>query len=203
MKRSLLIAFLLIAFCAQAQETSRSSTRKIDPVPETEEGGSLLFPKKKESTPIYKRPSTKPMVNMRTERELLDPGVQFTQQKFFKDEGNSIGFKSDTFLGEIRTGEAVLEMVCRDHKAQDGDRVRVWIDDKMVVKEIYLTNAFQGFKINLKPGFNKIEIEALNQGLSGPNTAEFKVMNEKGEVLSKNVWNLASGVRATMIVIKS
>jgi hypothetical protein len=203
MKRILILVFLFLGSYAIAQETPRTTTRKIDPVPETEKGGSLLFPEKKETIPFFKRPSAEPRVNMRTDTDLLDPGVQFLKQKFKKDEGNSIGFKSDTFLGELRTGESVLEMVCRDHQFQDGDMVRVWIDDKVAVERIYLTNAFQGFTINLKPGFNKIEIEALNQGSSGPNTAEFKVMDIDGTVLSKNVWNLAAGVKATLVVIKS
>ncbi|BAO56462.1 hypothetical protein NMS_2453 [Nonlabens marinus S1-08] len=194
----------MLSLTAYAQETPRTSTVKVNPVPQTEEGGSLLFPKKeKEITPFFSRSSERPAVSMRTDSDLLDPGVQFKQQKFFADNGNAIGFRSDTFLGEIRTGESVLEMVCRDHQFEDGDLVRVWLDGQIIVDQIYLRNVFQGFAINLNPGFNKLEIEALNQGSSGPNTAEFKVMNKKGEIISKNVWNLASGVKATMIIIKS
>jgi hypothetical protein len=32
--------------------------------------------------------------------------------------------------------------------------------------------------------FNKIDFEALNQGSSGPNTAEFKVYDDKGSLIS-------------------
>ncbi|WP_060522375.1 hypothetical protein [Nonlabens sp. MIC269] len=72
----------------------------------------------------------------------------------------------------------------------------------MVIEKIYLKYAYQGVRIPLKQGFNKIEIEALNQGESGPNTAEFVVMNDKGEVIQKNEWNLASGVKALLVVLK-
>ena len=92
--------------------------------------------------------------------------------------------------------------LCRDHQFEDGDLIRVWLDDKIIVEQIYLRNSFQGFDIDLKEGFNKLEIEALNQGSSGPNTAEFKVMDKEGNVISKNVWNLAAGIKATMVVIK-
>jgi len=61
---------------------------------------------------------------------------------------------------------------------------------------------FQRKIINLQPGFNKIEIEALNAGLSAPNTAQFKVKDKNGNVLSENIWNLNPGVKATLIVIK-
>lgn len=207
MKNWLLPIVLMIGSYAMAQEKPRSSTVKVNPVEKKTEipeaSGSILFPKKEETiTPFFSRTREKPEVSMRTTTDLLDPGVQFTKQKFKKDAGNSIGFVSDTFLGEIKTGENVLAMVCRDHQYEDGDLVRVWLDDKILVEQIYLRNVFQGFDINLKPGFNKLEIEALNQGSSGPNTAEFKVMDKKGNVISQNVWNLASGVKATLIVIK-
>ena len=51
-------------------------------------------------------------------------------------------------------------------------------------------------------GFNKIDFIALNQGSSGPNTAEVRVYNENGDLVSANQWNLATGVRATYILVK-
>ena len=202
MKR--LFTFFLILTCALVyaqEEIPESSSRKIEPVPETKEGGSLLFPEKKE-TKIYRRPSNKPMISMRQETDLVDPGIQFKKQKFKKDRPMMPGFKSDTFLGELRTGEMILKLVCRDHQYEDGDLVRIWQDDKVLVEEIYLRNIFQSVNIQLKPGFNKLEIEALNQGESGPNTAEFKVMDKKGNVIQQNVWNLSAGVKALLVVLQ-
>lgn len=203
MKQILLTIALISSALLVAQEIPRNSTRTIDPVPQptgTNTSGSMLFPNTVEKKK-YVRPSEKPTIDLTQKTDLLDPGVKFKGQKFTRDSSGP-NFRSDTFLGELRTGENLLQMICRDHQYQDGDRVRVWIDDVIVVKEIYLTNAFQGFHINLKPGFNKVEIEALNQGSSGPNTAQFKVMDEQGKVLSENVWNLNAGVKATLIVIK-
>ncbi len=207
MKNWLFLSVVMLGALAVAQEKPKTSTVKVNPVEkrveDPKESGSLLFPKKEEEiTPFFSRTREKPEFSMKTTTDLLDPGVQFTKTKFKKDQGNSIGFVSDTFLGEIRTGKNVLAMVCRDHQYEDGDLVRVWLDDKVLVEQIYLRNVFQGFDINLKEGFNKLEIEALNQGSSGPNTAEFKVMDKEGNVISQNVWNLAAGVKATMIVIK-
>jgi hypothetical protein len=184
-----------------AQETPTSTKRNIKPVPETTSGGSLLFPEKKEAT-IFKRPDSKPTFSMRQETDLLDPGVKYKNQKFKQDRAMAPGFKSDTFLGELRTGEKLLKIVCRDHQYVDGDLVRVWQDDKILVEQIYLQSFFQGVDLNLQPGFNKIEIEALNQGSSGPNTAEFKVMDAKGNVIQQNVWNLSAGVKALLVVLQ-
>ena len=43
---------------------------------------------------------------------------------------------------------------------------------------------------------------ALNQGSSGPNTAELRVFDDKDQMISSNQWNLATGGTATFIVVK-
>ena len=45
--------------------------------------------------------------------------------------------------------------------------------------------------------FNKIDFVALNQGASGPNTAEVMVFDDNGKLVGSNRWNLATGVKAT------
>jgi len=203
MKHLVHILFFCCAFSV-AQELPTTSTRRIEPiiapVPK-EDTGSLLFPERKEEL-TYKRPSKEPKISMRTDTDLINPGERFNKKSFQNDGYSGPRFKSDTFLGELRTGKNQLDMICRDHQYEDGDMVRVWLDDKVLVEQIYLRNIFQGFQIDLKPGFNKLEIEALNQGSSGPNTAEFKVMDKEGKVLSENIWNLNAGVKAILIVIK-
>jgi hypothetical protein len=71
-----------------------------------------------------------------------------------------------------------------------------------VQARVYLTGGFSGFKLDLKKGFNKIDFLALNQGESGPNTAEFRVVDDLGNLVSANRWNLATGVKATIIIVK-
>ena len=58
-------------------------------------------------------------------------------------------------------------------------------------------------KFKLNSGFNKIDFLALNQGESGPNTAEVRVFDDNNNIITSNKWNLATGVRATLIVIKN
>ena len=61
---------------------------------------------------------------------------------------------------------------------------------------------YQTFQLDLIKGFNKIDFEALNQGLYGPNTAQFQVYDDKSELISSNQWNLATGFKATIIIFK-
>lgn len=105
-------------------------------------------------------------------------------------------------MGDVRTGSARVRVVYRDHEYPDGDLIRVLVNNNVVVQQIYLSADYSGFDLKLEPGFNKIDFEALNQGESGPNTAEFQVYDDKGNVISNNRWNLATGFKATVIVIK-
>ena len=93
-------------------------------------------------------------------------------------------------------------IIFRDHEYPDGDRIKILHNDKVVQPNVLLVERFKGLNIELIPGFNKIDFIALNQGTSGPNTAEVRVYDENGNMTAANQWNLATGVRATYILIK-
>ena len=48
---------------------------------------------------------------------------------------------------------------------------------------ILLTEKAKGFKLDLKNGFNVVDFVALNQGTSGPNTAEIIVYDDQGKLI--------------------
>ena len=111
-------------------------------------------------------------------------------------------FKSDTFLGEFKTGSKTIRISCRDHEYPDGDLVRIWINDKIALDRILLDVNYTELFLELQEGFNKIEFEALNQGTSGPNTAQFTIVDKLGNIITNNRWNLTTGVKAKVIVFK-
>jgi hypothetical protein len=65
-----------------------------------------------------------------------------------------------------------------------------------------LTSGYKSFDVPLSIGFNKIVFLALNQGESGPNTAEFEVYDDNGVLVSSKKWNLLTGVKAIIVVAK-
>lgn len=144
----------------------------------------------------------------------FNQGNQFAQREFkaITNKLNKAFAKSDRpirpeylvnqNLGEFKSGSKFVKFLYRDHEYVDGDRVRVYVNDRVVHPNILLTGEFQGFYIDLEKGFNKIDIEALNQGESGPNTAQFVMYDDDKQVISSNVWNLATGVKATVIIVK-
>jgi len=112
------------------------------------------------------------------------------------------GSTTDQFLGDFKSGAKFVNVVYRDHGYTDGDIIQVLVNDDIVHARVYLTGGYKGFKLDLQKGFNKIDFLALNQGESGPNTAEFQVVDDAGNLVSHNQWNLATGVKATIIIVK-
>ncbi|WP_394759412.1 hypothetical protein [Flavobacterium sp.] len=116
--------------------------------------------------------------------------------------GDSKLYRRNMFLGDFKTKADVVGVFYRDFGLVDGDLIRVLVNDKIVIHEIYLVGNFTQMDLILEKGINKIDFEALNQGYSGPNTAEFKIFDDKAVLISENQWNLGTGFKATVIVIK-
>jgi hypothetical protein len=108
----------------------------------------------------------------------------------------------DMYLGDVKTSSRFIGIVCRDHEYVDGDRVRIIANGVVVEANILLTGAFKGVNVDLDQGFNRLEFEALNQGSSGPNTAQVDVYDENGKLMFSNKWLLSTGSRASLIVVK-
>ena len=112
------------------------------------------------------------------------------------------GSLTDQYFGDFKTKSKFVKVIYRDHGYVDGDLIQILVNDDVIKSSVFLNGGFSGFKLDLQQGFNKIDFLALNQGESGPNTAEFEVIDETGTVISGNRWNLATGVKATIIVVK-
>ncbi|RUA07803.1 MAG: hypothetical protein DSY82_07705 [Flavobacteriia bacterium] len=106
-------------------------------------------------------------------------------------------------LGKVSTTSKKLRIECRDHSFVDGDRVRVYLNKRIIYRTVSLVGSYFTINIDLDEGFNRIDIEALNQGSSGPNTAEFIVIDQTGNVIAQKEWNMLTGNIATLVVIKN
>lgn len=124
------------------------------------------------------------------------------KKNYTKDAGLKPEYYNDQYFGDFKSGSKFVRFLYRDHEYVDGDRVSVAVNDTIIHPNIHLAGEFQGFYIDLKKGFNKIDITALNQGTSGPNTAQFVMYDDNRQVISSNIWNLATGVKATVIIVK-
>ena len=144
-----------------------------------------------------------PKKSLFAKEEYLDASAPYLKRLRKREEDNAnMGYLGDTYLGDVNTTSKKAIIVCRDFEYEDGDRVQILLNDEEILPNLFLKNQFFVMQIDLKPGFNKFDFKALNQGSSGPNTAELRVFDENQNLLSSNQWNLSTGATATFIVVK-
>lgn len=169
-----------------------------------EEENEIVLPKT-ETLPVAKRKD----FSMTKENKFRNPAELYEKQlkRALKlknvEERRHNGSAITQYLGEYSTRAKRVNVVYRDHQAEDGDLIRVYVNGDIVQSRVLLQNHSKGFFLTLTPGDNIIDFEALNQGASGPNTAEFQVLDDQGRVVVSNQWNLATGVKATLTVVKA
>jgi len=136
-------------------------------------------------------------------QDLVNSEADVLYKKFWngKDVSN-VKLKTKLELGKLETDTKKIRIEYRDHSYVDGDRVRVYLNEKVVRSSVTLQAGYLSIDIDLLEGFNRIDIEALNQGSSGPNTAEFRVFDGKGNLLADQEWNILTGNIATLVVMK-
>src|SRR3970282_867884 len=135
--------------------------------------------------------------------DFINPGDVYKDKLNKKeDQSEGIVYRRNQNLGDFKTGSLTAKVRYRDAAFVDGDQIRVYLNDKVIQYQVNLDSDYKGFEIVLEKGFNKIDFEALNQGSSGPNTAQFQVFDDKGALVSSSQWNLGTGFKATIILVK-
>ncbi|HET8809448.1 MAG TPA: hypothetical protein VFM65_04195 [Flavobacteriaceae bacterium] len=142
--------------------------------------------------------------DMTTDNGFAERTIEFEPDYLKKDHRDSggKGNQNTQYLGRFTTKGKFVEIYYRDHEYVDGDRIQVMINGKVVAESVELFGSFQPVLVTLDKGFNRIEFKALNEGTSSPNTAEFVVYDEMGNVITQNRWNLATGVKASILINK-
>lgn len=136
-------------------------------------------------------------------KKFVNPGdIVAARMNKKADNEDQIVYRRNQNLGDFKTKSLTAKVTYRDYGEVDGDEIRVSLNDKAIATGIMLDSNFKGFEITLVNGFNKIDFEALNQGRLGPNTAEFQIYDDKGNLISASQWNLGTGFKATIIITK-
>ncbi|MBC7643161.1 MAG: hypothetical protein H7174_12645 [Flavobacterium sp.] len=117
----------------------------------------------------------------------------------------SEGFKEirgNQDLGNFNSKSKFVNIRYRDFGEVDDDRIRIYLNGHVVAQSVTLLGFYTGLEITLEKGFNKIDFEALNQGTTGPNTAEFQIFDDNKSLISQNQWNLVTGFKASIMIFK-
>jgi hypothetical protein len=195
------ILFFVIVLCISLNGYAQEEFKpKFKPIPAKKSKTKAVIPPKVISpkiTPpeVVKKPDSVPKFN---------PEDLFKDSMFYKKENNSNGifYKRNQYLGSFKTKSFTSTIRYRDAAFVDGDKIKVYLNGKIIEPEVVLDGEFKGFKINLEKGVNRIDFEALNEGFASPNTAEFSVYDDKGVVISTSEWNVGTGYKATIILDK-
>ncbi len=161
-----------------------------------------------------KKVATLPQIGQKEEisltpkqNDFVNPGDEVVK-KLNKKGGDEVSknfklIRGNQDLGIFTSKAKIATIRFRDFGEIDGDKIRIYLNDKIIVEEVELGSEYKTIQIDLKKGFNKIDFEALNQGEVGPNTADFKVTDDLGNLISSDLWNLATGFKASITIIKN
>ncbi|MFD1095906.1 hypothetical protein [Salegentibacter chungangensis] len=209
--RLLVFAFFLLSSGAYAQieiprTTDTGDLLKAEPEEKEAEEGlpeiEVRKPEKEEEEENdFLRKEPEKLDFRETNDDLLTAG-SLIERKWKKDSEAKAIYKNDQYLGDFKTAGKFVEVYCRDHEYVDGDKVRVLLNGEVILHSVSLGAGYTPILVNLEDGYNNIEFEALNQGESGPNTAELKVFDEKGQPVTVNRWNLLTGAKASIVIRK-
>jgi hypothetical protein len=111
-------------------------------------------------------------------------------------------FRKNESFGEFRTKSESISLNCKDHGEIDGDRISIYINGKLYVEQITLQYDFQKINVNLVKGINKIDFVMLNEGYSSPNTTQYLILDDQNKVISGQVYALATGFKASIIIVR-
>ena len=204
MRRFLFTLFLTL-FISNSYSQVESSSRKIDITPPKKSVKIQPVIKNNPNSFTFKKiekSEDKKGFMIPDKEYYLNPGDTYLKRLNKEKEKNPNNYTGDAYLGDVKTISDTANIVCRDFEYVDGDRVSILVNDEVIVQNLTLNSSFRGINLKLKEGFNKIDFIALNQGESGPNTAELRIYDDNDVLLSANQWNLATGAKATLIIVK-
>ena len=188
----------------KTQPLKIEANNKLDLKKNPKQGNALRIPSSFDSKLNIKDSLAARNVKMLPDRQLKQAGhdLKLDTKVGEREKGSSKKHFGDMYLGDVKTGAMFVGIVCRDHEYVDGDRVRIYANDVVVEPNVLLTGSFKGINLNLDKGFNRLDFEALNQGSSGPNTAQVDVYDDKGQLIYSNKWLLSTGSKASLIIVK-
>jgi hypothetical protein len=106
------------------------------------------------------------------------------------------------YIGQKEVFTKRITISYYDHGKIDGDRINIKHNGKTKANNVTLRSYDENLSLDLEEGVNRISFEALNQGSSGQNTASFTVYDANKNVLYTNEWNINTGFKGTLLLIK-
>ena len=182
--------------------TSNGQLQTTFSTPNTTDNFNLKIDKKLNTEAINNNLNNNPTTNNNFLLENLPEDNDIIGKKYWGNKDVTHKKLESTFsLGTVKSSTPNVRIECRDYSYVDGDRIRIYVNENIVSDNIGLKANYYVYYLTLEKGFNRIDFQALNQGFSGPNTAELKLYDANGTLISSKEWSLATGQTATLGVL--
>lgn len=198
--KKIVLTTLLFGSILFAQEQKGGTALPLPNKPTPDYG--LLIPEEKVEDYSFLNNPKEDNRSMMDNEKFIDPGAKYLNKLNKEGSISKDMYLGDVYLGDMITFSKSAQILLRDFGREDGDFVRILVNDEEVIPELMLKNQFFTLKLPLQEGFNKIEFQALNQGALYPNTAELRMYDDLGTPLAIHNWNLSTGSKATIILVK-
>jgi hypothetical protein len=194
-----ILFFVIVMMLSLNGYAQKEFDNKFKPIPARKSKIKVVIPPRVVSPKI-----TPPAVVSKPDSLRINPDDLFKDSALYKKESNSAGvfYRRNQYLGSFKIKTFTSTIRYRDAAFVDGDKIKVYLNGKIIEPEVVMDGTFKDFKIKLEKGINRIDFEALNEGFASPNTAEFQVFDELGVVVSASQWNVGTGYKATIILVK-
>lgn len=84
----------------------------------------------------------------------------------------------------------------------DGDAIRILLNDKVVVDQKVLSRESEYHVLHLVPGFNKIEVEAIDEGTSKPMSMYLSIRDGFNVLFREKSYLLSIGSKAKIVIVR-
>jgi hypothetical protein len=165
---------------------------------------SVFNPKPATTAPSKPKPIAEKPIQMMQDNNFSDAGTPVMTKMNTKKETefNEIYVDKDMNFGVFKTKSDYVRICYRDFSDPDGDMVRIYTQDMMLVPVAILSNDCQYMKLNLLKGENIINFEALNEGTGSPNTGELQIFDDQGTLIVDRLWGLETGYKGIVTIYK-
>lgn len=194
-----ILFFVIVMALSLNGYAQKEFATKFKPFPAKKSKMKIVIPPKVVSPKI-----APPALVSKPDSLQINPEDLFKDGSLYKKENNSEGifYRRNQYLGSFKIKTFTSTIRCRDAAFVDGDKIKVYLNGKIMEPEVVMDGTFKDFKMKLENGINRIDFEALNEGYASPNTAELQVFDDLGVVVSSSQWNVGTGYKATIILVK-
>ncbi len=119
-------------------------------------------------------------IDLRLENELKDVSKLFTLTVPLSCASRSAGGHNFKTVQDVKVNNSTVSLSFRDYSSIDGDIITVYLNGVEVLSNLTLDGSYKTYVFTVNSGSNSLQVIAINEGSSSPNTCEVRVNGGAG-----------------------